>query len=337
MKKVFALFLIVAFVFTGLVGCGGGQEADQEQPKDAPKPQEISIAIHTAPNTIEHQAAEKFKEIIEDKSGGKYDVKLFPGATLGGEKDNIEQLKVNEVQMSIFGDILPSVLAPEYAVTVIPFIFPDIDAVYEAWDGPIGEGMKKDIEENGLVVMGLQERGARNLTSDRPVNTPDDLKGLKIRVPEIPTWVAVWKELGAIPTPIAWPEVYNALQLKVVNAQENPYANITSAKLYEVQKYLVHTRHLINVFHWAGSKKWYDSLSAEDQKLMMDTVKEVTAWADEETAASADKLLQEIKDEGMEVIDVDTSAFSKKALPAIEELSKDWAPGVYDEVKKFLE
>lgn len=256
---------------------------------------------------------------------------------MGGEKDNIEQLKVGEVQLSIFGDILPSVLAAKYSPTVIPFIYPNIESVYTAWNGKLGIMMKKSIEENGLVVLGLQKRGARNLTSNRPVRKPDDLKGLKIRVPEIPAWVKVWKQLGALPTPIAWPEVYNSLQLKVVDAQENPYANIYTAKLYEVQKYLVHTQHLFNVFHWAASKKWYDSLPEGDKNMASAAVKEVTAWADKETDAEASRLLSELKAKGMEVIEVNGAEFRQSALPAIKEISKDWAPGVYEEVKQFLE
>lgn len=331
MRRITFLYLIGLLILAGEVFAGGKSEKKSE------KAIELSFAIHTTPNTIEHKAAQKMKETIESKSGGKILIKLFPGATLGGEKDNIEQLKVNEVQLAIFGDILPSVLAAKYSPTVIPFIYPNIEEVYAAWNGRLGTMMKKSIEENGLVVLGLQERGARNLTANKPVRTPEDLKGLKIRVPEIPTWVKVWAQFGALPTPVAWPEVYNALQLKVVDAQENPYANIYTAKLYEVQKYLIHTKHLINVFHWAASKKWFDALSESDKQLIITTVKDVTAWADKETRAEASKLLDELKAKGMEVIDVDTAIFRKTALPAIREIAKDWAPGVYDEVKQYLE
>ena len=187
MKRSLILGLAVILIPAIYLFSGGKSE------ENVIKTKEISYAIHTAPNTIEHKAAQKLKEIIETKSNGKYTINLFPGAALGGEKDNIEQLKVGEVQLSIFGDILPSVLAAKYSPTVIPFIYPNIESVYTAWNGKLGIMMKKSIEENGLVVLGLQKRGARNLTSNRPVRKPDDLKGLKIRVPEIPAWVKVWK------------------------------------------------------------------------------------------------------------------------------------------------
>lgn len=339
MKKILVLLLVFALSVSVLAGCSSNNADQPEQPEQPEQPAEkveITIAIATAPNTIEAQAAEMFKDLVEERSNGKFEVSIFAGGSLGGERDNIEQLKINEVQMSILGDILPSLLAPDSSPTVVPFIYPDLEAVYAAWDGKLGDMMKASIEENGLVMLGLQERGARNLTTNKPVNSPEDLKGLKIRVPEIPSWVKVWSQLGTLPTPIAWPEVYNSLQLGVVEAQENPYSNITTAKLYEVQDYLVHTNHLINVFHWAGSKQFFDSLSEEDRNLIQTAIDEATAWADQETKATADQLLQEIKDTGMQVIEVDGAAFRRAALPAIQELAKDWAPGVYEEVEQYL-
>jgi tripartite ATP-independent transporter DctP family solute receptor len=279
-----------------------------------------------------------FKKLVEERSNGEITVKLFPGAALGGEKDNMEQLKVGEIQMSIFGDILTSQLAPEYDPTVIPFIYPNLEEVYKTWNGSLGDKIKNAlIERGGVQLVALQARGARNLTANKKVEKPEDLKGLKLRVPEIPTWVTAWKGLGALPTPIAWAEVYSALQTKVVDGQENPYENILTAKLYEVQKYTIKTEHLYNVFHWVVGKKWFDGLTPEQQKIITAAADEATKWGDEQKAKQDQALEQELKDAGNEIVEVDKELFRKAALPAIKEISKDWAPETWEEVKGFLE
>jgi tripartite ATP-independent transporter DctP family solute receptor len=341
MKKLVVLVLVSLFLVLMLAGCGQQNNAatseQKQQESTEEKPIEITFAIHTQPGTTENQAAEMFKKIVEEKTSKKVIVKLFPGAVLGGEKDNMEQLKTGEIQMSIFGDILTSLYAPEYDPTVVPFIFPDLESVYEYWNGPFGDKIKKALEEKGNAkLIGLEKRGARNLTANKKVETPADLAGLKIRVPEIPTWVTVWKSLGALPTPIAWNEVYSALQLKVVDAQENPYENIYTAKLYEVQKYTMKTEHLYNLFHWVIAKDFFDSLKPEYQKIILDAVDEATKWGDEQMATRDKELEQELKEKGMQIIEVDKQAFRKAALSGIKEVAKDWAPGVYDEVKKYI-
>jgi tripartite ATP-independent transporter DctP family solute receptor len=354
MKKFFSMFLVVILIATTLVGCGqkpgASNDANKKETKTEAKPEvkkeskskekpiEITFAIHTQPNTNEVKSAEMFKKLVEERSNGQITVKLFPGAVLGGEKDNMEQLKVGEIQMSIFGDILTSQLAPEYDPTVIPFIYPSLDEVYKTWNGPLGDKIKNAlIERGGVQLIALQKRGARNLTANKKIETPEDLKGLKLRVPEIPTWVTVWKGLGALPTPIAWSEVYSALQTNVVDAQENPYENTLTAKLYEVQKYTMKTEHLYNVFHWVVGKKFFDGLTPEHQKIILTAAEEATKWGDEQKEKLDKELEQKLIDLGNEIVTVDKKLFRQAALPAIKELSKDWAPGVWDEVKGYLE
>jgi len=313
--------------------------AQAPAPAPTPEPEEIEItfAIFTAPGTIENIAAGMFKEKVETQSDGRITVEIFSGATLGGERDNIEQIKAGVIQMTILGDILPNLLAPDRNVTVIPFIFPDMDSVFAAWDGNLGNMLRESIEGQGLTVLGKQLRGARNLTSNIPINSPEDLKGLKLRVPEIPAWIRVWSQFGTLPTPIAFPEVYSALQLGVVDAQENPYGTIIAGKFYEVQDYLIHTNHLYGVFHWTGNKEFFDELSPEDRELVMTAINQSVEWANQETNATLADMLQQLKDEGMKVIEVDAAAFRRLALPAIQEIAKGWAPGVYEEIKEFLE
>ena len=142
--------------------------------------------------------------------------------------------------------------------------------------------------------------------------------------------------MGALPTPIAWNEVYSALQTKVVDAQENPYENIYSAKLYEVQKYTIKTEHLFNMFHWVVNKDFFNNLKPEYQQIILDAVKEATKWGDDQIEKKEEELEQKLKEAGMKIIEVDKEAFRKAAIPGIKEVAKGWAPGVWDEIKGYI-
>jgi tripartite ATP-independent transporter DctP family solute receptor len=336
MKKISSFVLAVIMLVIAMAMAGGCAPRPPE-PAQAPpkKPIEITFPIRLAPETVEVMAAEEFKRLVEERSKGRIKVNIFPGGVLGGERDNIEQIQLNEAQITNIGDLLPTLLAPTYAAPTVPFIFPDIKAVRAFWDGDIGQRKRAVIEGSGVVVVGLQERLPRNLTSKRPIHTVEDLKGLKLRVPDIASWIRVWTELGAIPTPIAWAEVYTSLLMGVVDAQENPYAEIVTAKFFEVQRYLMHTKHLTAANHWVASKEFLDNLSPEDRALILKAVEEAIAWGDAKTAARGAEWLQELKNRGMVVIEVDREAFRKAAKPAIERLAAGWAPGVKEEVDRL--
>jgi len=348
-KKMLSVLLVLVLV-TALAACApaaqepGPAPAPTPAPTPAPapvvepepkEPVEIAFAIRLAPENVEVMATEEFKRIVEERSEGRITVNIFSGGSLGGERENIEQIQLNEVQMSNIGDLLPTLLAPTYAAPTVPFIFPDIESVREFWNGEVGQRKKEVIEASDVTVVGLQRRLPRNLTANRPIRTVEDLAGLKLRVPDIASWVRVWTKLGAIPTPIAWAEVYMSLQLGVVDAQENPYAEIVTAKFFEVQDYLMHTEHLTAANHWIASTEFMDGLSPEDRELIIQAAEEAIAWGDAKTAEKGAEWLQEIKDQGMEIIEVDKEAFREAAWPAIEALSAGWAPGVKAEVDRI--
>ena len=277
-KNLCIIFLVVVLAI--VVAVAGGCAQRPKEPVQAPVGEpikesiEISFPIRLAPDTVEVNAAEEFKRLVEERSEGRIKVNIFPGGALGSERDNIEQIQLNEVQISNIGDLLPTLLAPTYAAPTVPFVLEDIEMVREFWNGEIGQKKRAVIEASDVVVVGLQERLPRNLTSQRPIRSVEDLKGLKLRVPDIASWTRVWTQLGALPTPIAWAEVYTSLELGVVDAQENPYAEIVTARFFEVQDYLTHTNHLTAVNHWIASKKFLDGLSTEDRSLILQAVEE---------------------------------------------------------------
>jgi tripartite ATP-independent transporter DctP family solute receptor len=302
----------------------------------AQKPIELAFALHTAPGGPDHAAVQKFKEMVESRSKNRLKVNLFPGAQLGGERDNLEQLKQGEVALTQSGDLCISLYATEYGALIVPFVFPNVETVHRAWGGWMGAEIKKAIMEKGKVhVVGVQRRGSRMLTAKKEIRTPDDLKGLKLRLPEIPDWVAVWKELGALPTVVAWPEVFGALQTGVVDAQENPLYLIYTTKLYEVQSHVMLTAHVPACFHWLMSDKVLSSLPKDLQNIVLLAAAEASTYGDKITREQEEDFKKKLAAAKMKVVSVDPKPFNDKAQPAIGKIRQKWAKGVYEEVQKL--
>jgi len=300
---------------------------------------DIGFALHTSPPGPEFEAVERFKQLVEERSNGEIRVRTYPSAVLGGERDNVEQLTVNEVQMTLNGDLLPSVIAPEYAATVVPFVFPGPEEVYEYWASPVGEEAKAAIREKaGIDVVAFMRRGDRHLTASKAAPTPADIRGMKLRVPEIPSWVRVWTAVGANATPVAYPELFSALQMGVVEGQENPCFNINQAKMYEVQSHIMKTAHVPAVWHWAVSTRFLEGLSDEHREIVVEAAVEAAEYGDQVAKEQIDATCQSLVDEhGMTEVEVDRAAYVAAARPAIDELAEDWAPGVMDAVSQYLE
>ncbi|WP_108663067.1 TRAP transporter substrate-binding protein [Acuticoccus kandeliae] len=300
---------------------------------------DIGFALHTSPPGPEFEAVDKFKELVEERSNGEIRVRTYPSAVLGGERDNVEQLTVNEVQMTLNGDLLVSVIAPEYAAVVTPFVFPGPEEVYAFWDSEIGAKAKAAIKEKaGIDVVAFHRRGDRHLTANKAIPTPADIKGLKLRVPEIPSWVQAWTAVGASPTPVAYPELFSALQMGVVEGQENPCFNINQAKMYEVQSHIMLTAHVPAVFHWSISSKFLDSLSPELRDIVVNSAVEAAAYGDKVAQEQIEATCEGLsKEHGMEVVEVDRAAYVAAARPAIEKLAEGWAPGVMEAVSQYLD
>ena len=292
---------------------------------------DVTVAMHNARNEeIVWGIANRIKSELEQKSNGEMVVKLL-GPEMGGERDIQEATSRNEFQIMQSGDMGVSTWGAKYAVISAPWLFPGYDAVEKVYKGKIGQLLNEAMIKNGNVrIVGLSRRGARLLTASSAITSPAELKGLKLRVPEIPQWVAIWKELGALPTPVAWPEVFTALQTGVVSGQENPIMQIYEAKLYEVQKYVMMTEHLSTYFHWIANEKFFQGLSPANRKLVEETVKTAADWGSgkqQEKAAELRAIME--KQYGVKFVDVDKAKFIQLARPAIERIAtQQWAPEV---------
>lgn len=298
----------------------------------------IDVNCTMKPGGSEEAAIKKFKEVVEEKSDGRMNVKIFLSGQLGKEKAVLELMKIGQTQMALTGGIFRTMFAKAYDPITIPFYLPTWEVVQAYLEGDMGKKIGQLASEKGGVIdFGPQKRAARHMTSNRKIMGPGDIEGLKMRLPAIPIWVDVWKELGALPTVIPAPEIYLAMKTGQVEAHENSLVSPYSRKLWEVQKFIIETGHVYFPWHWVASKKWFDSLSAADQKLIGDAVQEARAYGtrieDQKNAFYA----AELKKNGMQFITPDNKAIRTQALPAIQRAVDKLDPEVAAEVERLTE
>ena len=255
---------------------------------------------------------EKFAELVDSKSGGKLKVSVFPGGALGSDQANLSSLQGGTLEMASMNSGIFASIVKDFAIYDFPFLFGNPKEADAVVDGAFGQGLHKKLEEKGLVGLGYYELGFRQITnSKRPIAKVEDVAGLKLRVIPNPINVDWVKALGANPTPLPFPEVYAALEQKAIDGQENPVATINGAKLYEVQKHLALTNHQYNPQSVVVSKKFWDSLSADEKKLLQDAANESARYQREQSRAAAAGILDNLKKNGMQVTELPASEVAK--------------------------
>jgi TRAP-type transport system periplasmic protein len=260
---------------------------------------------------------EKFADLVQAKSGGKIKVNLFPGGVLGGDQANVSALQGGTLEMvSLNSGILASQVK-DFEVFDFPFMFANGKEADAVVDGPFGKKLHAKLDAKGLVGLTFWELGFRNITnSKRPITKVEDIEGLKLRV--IPNAINVdWvKALGANPTPLPFPEVYAALEQKAIDGQENPLTVIAANKLFEVQKYVTLTNHQYNPQSVLISKKFWDTLSAAEQKIVGDAAAESSIYQRQQARDQASTALEAVKKGGMQVSEL--AKFREKMKPVVE-------------------
>ncbi len=287
--------------------------------------EKVNIGVVTGPTFVHTFAAQKFKEIVDKALPGKYDIVIHHSAALGSETQVLQQLQLGTVQMSVNTTGPVESFVPEIKALEMPFLFTSYEAADKVLDGPIGKDILKRFEKAGLVGLHFLDNGFRNVTNSKhAVNTPDDLKGLKIRTMESPTHLAIWRALGANPTPMAWP-ITTQLQQGVLDGQENPIAVISAAKLNEVgQKYLSLTRHVYSALVFTGSKVFMDKLPAADRKVFFDAARSASLAGRSYIRDNEASQLAGLKKAGMQVVDAPNyGAFRAKTDSIYAGLSGD--------------
>nr|WP_245881446.1 TRAP transporter substrate-binding protein [Thalassospira marina] len=278
-----------------------------------------------------HKAAVKFGEELSKLTDGRIDVQVFPNETLGKEIDLINGMQLGSVDMTITGESLQN-WAPMAALLAVPYAYSSLEEMDEVASGDIGKKIEEQIIERARIrPIAYFARGPRNLTSNRPIKTPADLNGLKLRVPNVPLFVDVWKTLGARPTPMAFSEVFTSLQAGTIDAQENPLALIDSASFNEVQKYVNKTEHVRSWIYLTISELTWQKLSDDDKKAVMEAASRAQEYERGLFLDDEQRLTKELQEKGMTFVDVDQAAFAKQAEEAVlKNVSDDIRPIVED-------
>ena len=332
-KKIVALFMLATLALSG-----GGAKTSTDSTKaageaTADEPIEIVISHIADENHTWHKGSEKFKEVAEEKSGGRLKVTIYPNSQLGNEIDTIQSILTGGGCDITFTAESMQTYAEELGVIGMPYAIKSEEQLYKVLDGEVGKEMEEIMLNSGMRVLGYYVRGPRNITSNTPIKTPDDLKGFIIRTPQSPMTVAAFEAMGAKPTPMAFSEVFTSLQQGVINGQENPLAMIKSGSLYEVQKYVNETEHLRAWVYIAMGEKKYQSLPDDLKEVVNEAAKEAQAYEHELFLEDEKKLKSELEEKGMEFIEVDQSLFSEKAIPGVEAVLTDKQKALYDKIK----
>jgi TRAP-type transport system periplasmic protein len=286
------------------------------------QPREFKLALQNPKGHPLEQGAQKFADIVSAKSGGKLKVNVFPGGVLGGDAPNVSALQGGTIEFVLLNSGILASQVKDFEVYDFPFMFANGKEADAVVDGPFGQKMHAKLADKGIVGLGYFELGFRNITNSRkPINTVEDIAGLKLRV--IPNAINVdWvKALGANPTPLAFPEVYAALEQKAIDGQENPLNVILANKFAEVQKHLAITNHQYNPQSLIFSKKVWDTLGADEKKLLQDAALEAGKFQRQVSRDASSGTLDALKKAGMQVTEFNAAEQAKlreKLKPVID-------------------
>ena len=293
--------------------------------------------ISVSQNSHYGVAVDTFAREVEKRTNGRYRIQNFYSGALGAERESIEAVQLGTLDLTMTSTGPVPNFVPEVAILDIPFLFRDYSHARATLDGPIGQDLLTKFPAKGIVALAWGENGFRQMTNNkRPVNVPDDLKGLKMRTMENPVHIQAYKAFGIIPTPMAFTELFTALQQGTVDGQENPLSVIISAKFDQVQKHLTLTGHVYSPCIFVMNKAAFEKLSAADKQAFLDAAKEAIkanrARVDEDDA----KGVADLRAKGMTVIDnVDKAKFVAALAPVNAEFEKQFGKANLDKIRDY--
>jgi TRAP-type transport system periplasmic protein len=287
-----------------------------------------------------HAAATKFRDLVAERSDGAITIEVFPNATLGDERTLLEGMQIGTIDMGLITNGPVSNFLEDMAVFELPFLFPSSEAAYAVLDGPIGQELLDRLEEVNLKGLAYAERGFRNLTnSERAVNTPADIDGLRIRVMENPVYIDTFRELGADAIPMAWTEALTAMQQGTIDGQENPVNVVHSFKLNETQTNMTMTRHTYAPAIFVMGLPVWNKLGEEAQTIIDEAAQEAAEYERDLNASQQGEQLKALSDAGMTIVDdADLSAFAEAVKPVYEKYGAkfgDYLPRIQAQISEF--
>lgn len=275
----------------------------------------IKIGHDLSEDTPQHHGCLKWKELVEERTGGKYEVAIFPSNQLGDDRETAEMLQVGSVQAALIPTAKLSLFDPALQLVDLPFFFPSREICYKFLDSEVGTEILSQLERKGIIGVSFWESGFKQFTANKPLNKPEDFKGMKFRTMESKIIIEQFKALGANPVPISFGETYNALQQGTVDGQENPLVSITRMRFYEVQKNMLVSNHGYLAYGFLFSKRWLNKQPEDMRKILIDAAREVAAFQRQETVDREKSFIETIEKAGCKVDYLDPE--DAKAFAAI--------------------
>lgn len=349
-RSLVALGLTASMMAGILTGCGGSSsapaastaggtttEAASAEPaapvENTGEKIELVIGHINDQNHTWHKMAEKFKEVAEANSNGQIEVKIYPNSSLGTEVEMIQSAIAGSGDCDIvFTGESMQTYAEELGIIGMPYAITSDEHMDAVLNGEVGQELDQLMLDAGLRNLGAIVRGPRNITSNKEIKTPDDLKGFIIRTPESAMTMAAFEAMGAKPTPMAFAEIFTSLQQGVIDGQENPLANINNAALYEVQKYVIETEHLRAWVYFAMSEARFSSFPEDIQTIVADAAAEAVAYEHELFLEEEAGLKATLQEKGMTFVEVDQVPFKELAVSGVLNVLSDKQKEIYDKI-----
>ncbi|MFZ1726449.1 MAG: TRAP transporter substrate-binding protein [Albidovulum sp.] len=293
-------------------------------------------------DSAQHLGAMEFERLVEDRTGGKIDVQIYANNALGDDVEAAQQMQFGAIQAAPIPTAKLATFNPALQVVDLPFLFPNPEVAYKVLDSDVGMEILNGLDKAGFVGAMFWESGFKQLTCNSAITKPEDLAGKKVRVMESPLLIAQYEQMGATAVPVAFSEVYTALQQGVVECQENPIVSIQKMKFYEVQDHMMISNHGYLATAFIFSKVWFDAQDAETQKILMDAAQEAGIFQRARSRALEADYLQEIRDAGTTEIDeltpeqLDVFAAAMKPVHAkfADRIGADLLDRVYAEIER---
>ena len=289
----------------------------------------LRLAHTLQPSHSWNVAAEGFAREVNERSQGRLAVQVFPGGQLGAGRQVLEGLQTGTVEMTIVGSSDLNSFEAKFGIVEMPYAWLSREQAFSALEGPLGEALSTLIAARGMINLGLWENGLRHVTNRRqPINQPADLRGLKIRTPPDRVRVDTFRALGAEPAPLAFGELYSALQQGLFDAQENPLSIVYTSSFFEVQRYMSLTGHVWGGAHLLASKRVYDRIAAPDRALLGELGRK---WGVEQRKMiqdSDDEFARQLREKGMLFNEVDKPAFQRAVQPVWQQYDGVFGPEI---------
>ncbi|MES1924853.1 TRAP transporter substrate-binding protein [Salinisphaera sp. T31B1] len=284
-----------------------------------------------------HRALETFAENVNEASDGDISVKVYGGATIGSDRQLSEQVRLGAIDMAALGVNTQAPLGDDFSIDEVPYVWDSYAQMAAAYNGDLGEILGKKLTALGVRPIGYFPFGFRQLTNNvRPVEKPSDIKGLKLRVAEVPIRIDAFKALGARPVPIAFPELFTALQQGTVDGQENPLFIIKGSRFFEVQKYLTLTNHIASTYFLGMNSSRFKSLTQAQRDILLAQAAKIGPQVTAELESNRKEILAFLRDQGMQIVtDIDRDAMRAELKPVYRKYKKEFSPDVWAALKKY--